>query len=159
MRRSRGLSRNKDGSCIKAATDDVIIILKAENQRELYAKINATCDLLSTGAEQVGLSFTNHKALLLLPKDMVSVCADRLPSGIGIRSNTFENLNCVLEFVGAPVGSLIFVLLLSTKLWTRCCCTVRHSSSYTRKLPPSYLRTVCVLRPLTWRKFVIQTSP
>jgi hypothetical protein len=35
------LSRRRDGSCIKAATDDVLIILKADrsNERALYALI------------------------------------------------------------------------------------------------------------------------
>ena len=55
----RGFLRARDGSCIKAATDDVIIVLKADssNQKALYAKVNDICTALKIGGAKVGIFF------------------------------------------------------------------------------------------------------
>ena len=43
---------NKDGSCIKTATDDVIVIIKAvwSERKAFYEKVNQTTALLRKGA-------------------------------------------------------------------------------------------------------------
>ena len=67
--------------------------------------MNRICDLLAKGAANLGLSFTNDKAQLLLPKDWIPSNGS-LPSGIELRSNTFEDVKLRgIEVVGCPVGS------------------------------------------------------
>src|SRR4051812_8967068 len=103
------LSRRRDGSCIKAATDDVLIILKADraNERALYDLIDKVWSKVKSGAEKLGLSFTNDKAQLLLPKGWVPTSlSSSLPSGVLLRSDTFtEPALKGMEIVGSPVGS------------------------------------------------------
>jgi hypothetical protein len=106
---SKQLSRVRDGSCIKAATDDVLVVLKAPTQQELAMRVTNVCELMTSGAKQLGLSFANQKALLLLPKDMRFTCSDLLPTGLALRSNTFEDPKLRgVEIVGSPVGSADF---------------------------------------------------
>ena len=101
----------RDGSCIKAATDDIVIFLKANPGREaeLSAKIVTVLELVNRGAGKVGLSFDNDKAMLLLPKDWVQTDDALLPPGLTVRSNTFADPSLRgIEVVGAPVGSADF---------------------------------------------------
>jgi hypothetical protein len=72
MKLSRHLARLKNGSCIKAATDDVIAVLKVSTEEELCASVRNICGLMNDGAADVGLSFANHKALLLYLKACLS---------------------------------------------------------------------------------------
>ena len=106
------LSRRRDGSCIKAATDDVIIILRADrsDERALYALIEKVWDKIKLRAEELGLSFTNDKAQLLLPKGWVPTSlVDSLPFCILRRSDTFTEPSLQgMEIVGSPVGSSSF---------------------------------------------------
>lgn len=98
----------KDGSCIKAATDDVIVILKAVRGEEkaFYSTVNKVCTCLQDGAKEVGLSFVNDKAQLLLPKDWELPGEGILPAGLVVRSNTLPNVGFRgMEIVGTPVGS------------------------------------------------------
>jgi hypothetical protein len=118
----RSFLRARDGSCIKAVTDDVIIVLEADpsNQEALYAKVNDICADLKTGGAKVGLSFSNDKALLLLPKDWAPKPYPLLPD-VALRSNMFENKS----FKGSRLwahqwGLKVSVMLLFAKLWTKC---------------------------------------
>jgi len=67
------LNRLGDGSCMKAATDDVVFFIKtmAGKEEELYKRINDICEIISEKAERIGLTFFNDKAQLLLPKDLI----------------------------------------------------------------------------------------
>jgi Reverse transcriptase (RNA-dependent DNA polymerase) len=152
---AKQLARAKNGSCIKAATDDVIVVLKATTEKELFTNISGISDLMNKGASKVGLSFENSKALLLLPKDNRFTRTDWLPSGIGLRSNTFVDPKLRgMEIVGAPVGSADFCSnFVTTTLDTM----LRHSESLLKLHPqsatkllkdcvcaaPGYLAQVC----------------
>ena len=59
-----------DSSFIEAATDDVLVLIKADpsNPKQLYSRVRGACVTLDLHAEEVGLSFKNEKAHLLLPK-------------------------------------------------------------------------------------------
>jgi hypothetical protein len=107
---ARFLLLERDGSCIKAATDDIVIFLKAHKGRgaALHAKVVAVLDLVNKGAGRVGLSFANDKAQLLLPKDW-TLADVSLPIGLAVRSNTFEDPGLRgMQVVGTPVGSADF---------------------------------------------------
>ena len=107
------LSGFRDGSCIKAATDDVIICLKATpgQEAELHSRISKVVSIINKGAQRVGLTFTNDKAQLLYPKDWVPGDTTDLPAGLALRSNTFADSSLRgMEVVGSPVGSLDFCL-------------------------------------------------
>ena len=90
---ARFLSRERDGSCIKAATDDIVIFLKAHPDREaeLHAKITKVLEIVNEGARKVGLTFANDKAQVLMPKDWVPTGGVSLPAGLTVRSNTFAD--------------------------------------------------------------------
>ena len=78
-------------------------------EAELNAKIVEVVKILNKGASKVGLSFTNDKAQVLLPKDWVPTSVDSLPPGLTVRSNTFSDPALRgMEVVGAPVGSADF---------------------------------------------------
>jgi hypothetical protein len=129
---SRHLARLKNGSCIKAATDDVIAVLKVSTEEELCASVRNICGLMNDGAADVGLSFANHKALLLLPKGLSLKRPDLLPTGLGLRSNTFEDSKLRgIEIVGAPVGSFDFCTSLESTL-----ATMLHQSESLLQLHP-----------------------
>lgn len=105
------LATSKDGSCIKAATDDVIMIIKADpdHKKDLENKIKKMCSLLRTGGRKLGVSFDNDKAQCLLPpgwnQDDI-----QLP-GLKIYSNLAPSIvNQGMEVVGVPVGSPIYCL-------------------------------------------------
>lgn len=105
------LATSKDGSCIKAATDDVIMIIKADpdHKKDLENKIKKMCSLLRTGGRKLGVSFDNNKAQCLLPpgwnQDDI-----QLP-GLKIYSNLAPSIvNQGMEVVGVPVGSPIYCL-------------------------------------------------
>ena len=147
--------RAENGSSIKAATDDVIIILKAPTEKQLCASISDVCDLMTEGAADVGLSFANHKAVLLLPKDLFLTRTDLLPSSIALRSNTFEDSTLRgIEIVGAPVGSADFCATFVTTALDN---MLHHSESLLKLHPqaatkllkdcvcaaPGYLAQVC----------------
>jgi len=51
------LSDAKDGSCIKAATDDVLVALKAPNEKKICAKVTCVFGLAKKGVAKIGLSF------------------------------------------------------------------------------------------------------
>ena len=103
------VSRDKDGSCIKTATDDVVVIIKADDEQALSVKVLKVWHAIEQGAGKIGLSFKNDKAQLLLPKDMVKSDRVCFPSGILLRSNTFADPALRgMEIVGTPVGSLDF---------------------------------------------------
>ena len=119
----RSFLRARDGSCIKAATDDVIIVLKADpsNQEALYAKVNDICADLKTGGAKVGLSFSNDKALLLLPKDWAPKPYIRSRLMLLFDRTCLRNKS----FKGSKLwahqwGLKVFVMLLFAKLWTKC---------------------------------------
>jgi hypothetical protein len=101
-----------DGSCVKAATDDVVIMIKtiAGEEKQLFDRVNEICKIIAMGAEKVGLTFFNDKAQLLLPKDWrMPTVADVIPSGILMRSNTLDDVSFRgMEIVGTPVGSIDF---------------------------------------------------
>jgi hypothetical protein len=149
------IARFKDGSCIKTATDDVVVVLRANEEKELSAKVNTVCKLLVEGGAKVGLSFSNDKALLLLPKDMSLSCADIFPPGIALRSNTFEESKLRgIEIVGAPIGSpdfcAAFVRKTLAKMLHQSESLLKlHPQSATKllrdcvSLAPSYLAQVC----------------
>ena len=100
------ISASRDGSCIKCATDDVIVLLKVADEAELSAKVGEVMTCLGIEAEKVGLSFVNDKAQLLYPKDMRATSDVALPPGISVRSNLFSNPALRgMEIVGAPIGS------------------------------------------------------
>ena len=63
-------SHADERSCIKAATDDIVVVLKPTltNEKHLYYHIREVCTVLEEEARKVGLSFTNDKAQVLLPK-------------------------------------------------------------------------------------------
>ena len=65
----------KDGSCIKAATDDIVVVLKADasDEKALYSKAKEVLSVLHKGSQAVGLSFANDKAQFLLPMGWVPV--------------------------------------------------------------------------------------
>ena len=108
---SRFLSKFRDGSCIKAATDDVVIILKAVpgKEAELNVKVGEVLKILKAGAAKVGLSFENNKAQFLLPKDWIPTSMESFPAGLQLKSNTFADPRLRgMEVVGTPVGSTDF---------------------------------------------------
>ena len=116
------LSRESDGSCVKAATDDCVIFIKATRGEEarLYEKVKEITELIAVEAEKVGLCFLNDKAQLLLPKDWVPGDAD-IPLGIEVRSNTFESMKLQgMEIVGSPVGSLDYCRAFVERHWRLC---------------------------------------
>ena len=94
------------GSCMKAATDDIVIVLKADmdDEKVLYAQINDIYSGLQAESHEVGLSFVNDKGQVLLPKNW-QPRADLLPPGLLVLSNTFEDPKLRgMEVVGAPIG-------------------------------------------------------
>src|SRR3954471_9170985 len=98
------------------------------------------------GAAEVGLSFDNHKALLLFPKNLAPTRPDLLPSSIGLRSNTFEDIKLRgMEVVGAPIGAAEFCsAFVNTTLDNM----LQHSESLLKLHPQSaskFLRDVCAL--------------
>ena len=97
---ARELSDVKDGSCIKAATDDVLVVHKASMKKNFAPK---QCLWFSQGAAKIGLSITKRSYFfrrIWLPR------IDLLPPSIGLRSNTFENVKLRgMEIVGASVGA------------------------------------------------------
>jgi hypothetical protein len=105
------VARTKDGSCVKAATDDVVVAIKADrmNEAALYEKVDEICAVLEKDAKELGLSFTNDKKQLLLPRDWAPSSGASLPRGVLIRSNTFDDPKLRgMEIVGAPIGSKDF---------------------------------------------------
>ncbi len=149
------LSRARDGSCIKAAIDDVLIVVKAATEKELGAKVTNAVQIARKGAAKVGLSFENSRALLLLPKDMLPKRTDFFPAGIGLRSNTFEDIKLRgMEIVGAPVGATDFCSAFVTSTLDK---MLQHSESLLKLHPqsatkllrdcvcaaPAYLAQVC----------------
>ena len=114
-------SRAGRGSCLKAATDDVVVVLKAdpEDEKMLYHHINEVCSNLEEKSQKVELSFTNDKAQVLLPKNW-QPRPDLLPPGIAILSNTLEDPKLRgMEVVGAPVGAPEFCSAFVEKTWKR----------------------------------------
>ena len=97
-------------SCIKSATDDVLIVLKADpdDQKLLYTQINEICSVMEVESKHVGLSFANDKRQVLLPKNWEPQ-PNLLVPGIHVLSNTFEDFKRQgMEIVGAPIGSHAF---------------------------------------------------
>jgi len=108
--------RESDGSCMKAATDDVVVIVKATkilaNSEEIfYRRIGKIRTVLNSAEEKLGLTFLTDKEELLLPRDW-TLREEFLPAGLrkeSVRSNTFEDTKLQgMEIVGAPVGSVAF---------------------------------------------------
>jgi hypothetical protein len=151
------LLTSNDGSCIKAATDDVIVVLRADpaDEKALYRKVNETCIHLEKGAAQVGLSFTNDKAQLLLPKDWHPI-ASLLPAELVIRSNTFADPKLRgLEIVGTAVGSPDYCEAFVSKTLNR----MLVESESLLQLPPQCATQGLRLHLDTWLKFVTLISP
>jgi hypothetical protein len=150
------LLSGNDGSCIKAATDDVIVVLKADvtDEKALYHKVREVCTHLNKGALQIGLSFTNDKAQILLPKDWHPI-PDLLPPGVVVRSNTFADLAFRgMEVVGTAVGSSDFCQAFVSKTLSRMLTESKsllqlHPQCATKLLKdcvcaaPAYLAQVC----------------
>jgi hypothetical protein len=100
----------EDGSCLKAATDDVIIFLKARrgDEANLYRQIGKIRTVLNTAEDKIGLTFINDKELLLLPPGW-HLKEELLPHGMSadkVRSTTCDDPQLQgIEIVGSPVGS------------------------------------------------------
>ena len=62
------VDKSTDHSFLKAATDDVIVVIEADpsNPAALYKRVRGLCVKLNVEADKVGLSFDNDKAQLLL---------------------------------------------------------------------------------------------
>jgi hypothetical protein len=155
---SRHLARLKNGSCIKAATDDVIAVLKVSTEEELCASVRNICGLMNDGASDVGLSFANHKALLLLPKGLSLKRPDLLPTGLGLRSNTFEDSKLRgMEIVALLWALLTFAPLLWKVLLPRCYIKVSHFCNCIRKLRRNFCEIVYALPLAIYLKCVTLT--
>ena len=102
---------------------------------------------MDKGAANVGLSFANHKALLLLPKDLQLTRTDLLPAGLTLRSNTFEDPKLRgMEIVGAPVGSVDFcTTFVKTTL-----AMLYHSESLLKLHPQAAKKLLKVRMCCTW---------
>ena len=63
------LTGTPEKSFIKAATDDVIMVIKADevHKEAFYKRVRGLCQKLDIEADKVGLTFNNYKAQLLLP--------------------------------------------------------------------------------------------
>jgi len=101
--------KSTDHSFVKAATDDVIIVVKADpsNPTALYKRIRGLCVKLDLEAQKVGLSFENDKSMLLLPPGWAPP-DDRslLPTLLEVRSDTIDDINKQgMEIVGCAIGS------------------------------------------------------
>lgn len=84
------------GSTMKAATDDVVIMIRAEkdHEKDLYEEVNQTLHRLEKEASKVGLTFVNDKAMLLLPRDWSPTHqVEVLNRNLRLRSDTFSNLS------------------------------------------------------------------
>ena len=148
--------RAGSGSCIKAAIDDIVIVLKAdaEDEKALYGHINGVYSDLQDKSRDIGLSFVNDKGQVLLPKDWVPR-ADLLPPGLLVLSNTFEDPKLRgMEIVGAPVGPPEFCSAYVGKELKRTLCESEslielHPQCATKILrdclcaAPGYLSQVC----------------
>ena len=102
--------RVADGSFVKAAMDDCILVIRADktNQALLFDRVERALGLLNKHARLLGLNFANDKAQLLLPRDWVPP-TERLAVGVQVRSNTLEDVYSQgIEVVGCPIGSLAF---------------------------------------------------
>ena len=100
----------QDGSFVKAAMDDCLLVIRAERGKEqaFYERVDAAIKLLNKHANRLGLSFANDKAQLLLPTDWIPP-TEGLPEGLEIRSNTVPDvMRQGIEVVGCPVGSFEF---------------------------------------------------
>ena len=156
-----------EGSCIKAATDDIVVVLKPTlaNEKHLYYHIREVCTVLDEEARKVGLSFTNDKAQVLLPKDWVPK-PELLPPGIVILSNTSDDPKLRgMEIVGAPVGAPEFCSAFVAKTLNQ---MLRESESLVKLHPqcatkllkdcvcaaPAYLAQVC--HPSLTKEHLIQ---
>ena len=149
-------SRAGGGSCIKAAIDDIVVALKPapEDEKLLYYHVNEICTILDKESPKVGLSFSNDKAQILLPKNWIPK-PELLPPGILILSNTAEDPKLRgMEIVGAPVGAPEFCSTFVSKTLTR---MLQESESLVNLHPqcatkllkdcvcaaPAYLAQVC----------------
>ena len=106
------LDKSTDHSFLKAATDDVIIVIKSDpaNPAALYKRVRGLCTKLNLEAERVGLSFDNDKAQLLLPQGW-SAPADplALPTRLDVKFDTAAEVRGQgMEIVGSPIGSELF---------------------------------------------------
>jgi hypothetical protein len=106
------LDKTTDHSFVKGATDDVVIVIKADpaNPTDLYKRVRALSLKLDLEAEKVGLSFENEKSTLLLPSGWPPP-EDRklLPALLDIRSDVLEDVHKQgMEIVGCPIGSARF---------------------------------------------------
>ncbi len=146
----------RDGSCIKAATDDIVVVLKADaaDEKALYSKVKEVLTVLHTDSQKVGLSFANDKAQFLLPKGWTPI-PDLLPAGVSVFSTTSADPKLQgMEIVGAPVGSDAFCRLFVEKTLDR---MLRESEALVKLHPqcatkllkdcvcaaPAYLAQVC----------------
>ena len=100
------LLTQRDGSCIKAATDDVIMFVKADprKKKSLEIAVKRLCGTLREGGKRLGVSFDNDKAQCLLPQGWLQ--GDVNLPGIKIYSDKAPSLaEQGIEVVGVPVGS------------------------------------------------------
>ena len=65
------VARLANGSCIKTATDDVLVPIKVNrgDEKVLYSKVAEVRSILQKRGGDIGISFQNDKGQLLLPKD------------------------------------------------------------------------------------------
>ena len=111
-----------DRSCVKAATDDCIVILRAEpgKREQFYKRVDSVVKMMRTGGESLGLTFVNKKSQILLPKGWDSefdVVAE-----VDTRSELYTDKDLQgMIVVGAPIGSLAFRRSLRSKTFSRCC--------------------------------------
>ena len=109
--RHTSLDKNTDHSFIKAATDDVILVVKADadNPNAFYKRIRGLGVKLGLEARKIGLSFENDKAQLLLPPGWSPPADPSLLPKIDIRSDVLPNVHQQgMEVVGCPIGSPAF---------------------------------------------------
>ena len=93
---------------IKSATDDVILVIKADpaHPEKLYSRVRGLCTKLDIEAEKIGISFDNDKAHLLMSPGWATPAASELPARLKIRSDDHLLVDRQgIEVVGSPVGS------------------------------------------------------
>ena len=106
------VDKSTDHSFLKAATDDVIVVIKADpsNPAALYKRVRGLCVKLNVEADKVGLSFDNDKAQLLLPQEWTPPADPAaLPPRLGVKYDTATSVHQQgMEIVGCPLGSELF---------------------------------------------------
>ena len=129
------LDKTSDHSFLKAATDDVIIVIKPDpaNREALYKRVRGLCSKLDLEAAKVGLSFDNDKAQLLLPQGWSPPTDPTALPRLTVKSDVIPDvLQQGIEIVGCPVGSDRFCKHFVKKTLNN---MLAHSSTLTQVHP------------------------